>query len=313
MAYILTVSPARGEELIHAADHWGPTVVQPVQYFSRPTRSPFIVFTSFQSGAITHIANGERGLRAGTNMVQLRMNDLERLAWPIESSAALDAVSSRLRTHLARYFDRSGFLPRQTSKSFIAFMRKTDPKDDERLKQLQRPHGETASLTPTAEENLAFEKDAVGLLLRAGGMDPHILLNWRGLESENKPDSYLGSLPVSEDTMIRRDASTLPGFDAFRSSAMNYGAYTFRGRGWRSPTTMTIVVAHPDRLEQRTGADLIYLNQEYQSIAMVQYKAMTERNGKWEFRWQDGDRFSDQLVRSDERAQATDDQGRRLL
>ncbi len=78
---------------------------------------------------------------------------------------------------------------------------------------------------------------------------------------------------------------------------MNYGAYTFRGRGWRSSTTMTIIVAHPDRLERRTGADLIYLNEEYQSIAMVQYKAMTERNGTWEFRWQDGDRFSGQLDR----------------
>jgi hypothetical protein len=52
-------------------------------------------------------------------------------------------------------------------------------------------------------------------------------------------------------------------------------------------------------LEEQTGADLIYYNETYRSFVMVQYKAMEEADETHEFRWQNKDKFVEEIARMD--------------
>ena len=60
---------------------------------------------------------------------------------------------------------------------------------------------------------------------------------------------------------------------------------------------MTVVMANRLPLEQQTGADLIYFNETYYSMVMVQYKAMEHGTHRAEFRWQHGDQFTREIKR----------------
>jgi hypothetical protein len=53
------------------------------------------------------------------------------------------------------------------------------------------------------------------------------------------------------------------------------------------------------RLEEQTGADLIYYNETFQSFVMVQYKAMERSDDGPVFRWQAGDKLEEEIARMD--------------
>lgn len=296
-AYFLPLSVARADELLHARTTSPAPLRESVRKFT-PSRSPFIVFASFQDKLITHIANGQRGQSAETNRVQLKMQQFQRLAQPISFSEALNAVPPRVRHRLDGYLRNGGLLPTKTRKSFVDFMARADPKVADRLEALSRLHDVLPELSAAARENLAFEKEAVGVLFDLAGIDREVLLNWR------EPTSQWGAQPYylqglqdqfDEHTIIASDARTLPGFDTIQRSARYHGALTFRGP--RASRGITIINAHPGRIEELTGTDLIYWNEAYQSFVMVQYKAMRYESRRWTFRWQEGDGFERQIQR----------------
>ena len=294
-AYVLPLPLARADELLHVHSISPAALRQAVRKFT-PPRSPFMVFASFQDKRITHIANGQRGQSGGTNRVQLKIQQLERLTRPIPFSEALEAVPPRVRLHLDGYLQNGGLLPPETRKSFVDFMARADPKVAERVDALSSVHAVLPDLSPTARETLAFEKDAVGLLLRLAEIDPEVVLNWQKPRFERGAQHYyLQGLHVDEHTIIASDARTLPGFDTIRRSASYHGALTFRGH--RASKSITIINAHPGRIEELTGTDLIYWNHAYRSFVMVQYKAMRYESGRWVFRWQEGDSFMGQIQR----------------
>ena len=296
-AYVLPLPVVRADELLHAHSTSPAPLRKSVRQFT-PSRSPFMVFASFQEKRITHIANGQRGQSAETSRVQLKMRQLERLTQPIPFSEALDAVPPRVRHRLDGYLKNGGLLPTKTRKSFVDFMARVDAKVADRLEALSRLHDVLPDLSPTAKENLAFEKDAVGVLLKLADIDREVLLNWREPTSERGAQHYyLQGLQgyVDEHTIIASDARTLPGFDTIRRSARYHGALTFQGHGASRP--ITIINAHPGRLEELTGTDLIYWNHTYHSFVMVQYKAMRYEGGRWIFRWREGDGLVEQIKR----------------
>lgn len=294
-AYVLPLSLARADELLHVHSVSPAALRQSVRTFT-PPRSPFMVFASFQDERITHIANGHRGQSAGTNRVQLKMQQLEQLIRPIPFSEALDAVPPRVRRHLDRYLQSGGLLPAQTRKLFVDFMARADPKVATRVDALSRVYDVFPDLSATAREILGFEKDAVGLLLRLAEIDIEVVVNWQEpqFQGEAQPD-YLQGLHVDEHTIIASDAHTLPGYATIRRSARYHGALTFQGH--RASKSITIINAHPSRIEELTGTDLIYWNHAYQSFVMVQYKAMRYESRKWTFRWQESDGFMGQIER----------------
>ena len=297
MAYVLNVSADRGELLFQtASEHWERPVSEPVPKFSVPGQTPILVFASFHEGHITHIADGRRGPRAGTGLLQLNMRDLDELTRPVPFSEIAGQVPAGVRSHLLRYFRSGGVLPAKTRDAFIAFMVQTDDTVADRTSRLEGNARGLDGLSPRAKENLALQKDTVAVGLRIAGVEPDQLLGWR--VGGHAPRSFLDGLSgarVREDAMILTDFSTIPGFDQV-GGASHVAAHTFRGR--RDPSNrVTVIMANRLALEQQTGADLIYYNEKYRSFVMVQYKAMEQESGEAVFRWQTGDQFEKELAR----------------
>lgn len=58
-------------------------------------------------------------------------------------------------------------------------------------------------------------------------------------------------------------------------------------------------MANRTPLEEQTGADLICYNETYGAFVLVQYKAMEQAKDGPEFRWRDGDQFTQEIQRMD--------------
>jgi hypothetical protein len=78
---------------------------------------------------------------------------------------------------------------------------------------------------------------------------------------------------VREDPMIVNDMMQVPGFDLLRSIPV--GACVFQSDRVR----LTLVLANRLPLEEQLGADLVYYNETYKAVIIVQYKVM-ERDGE---------------------------------
>jgi hypothetical protein len=102
---------------------------------------------------------------------------------------------------------------------------------------------------------------------------------------------------VREDVMIIKDFTSVPGFEAVRD-ATNVAAIVFENAQDRTEK-LTVIMANRLSLEEQTGADLIYYNEAYSAFVLVQYKAMEKAEDGAEFRWRDGDQFTEEIERMD--------------
>ena len=301
--YILLVPPQRRELLLYEAQYGGPfysstsLIAEPVPLFKHSRRAPLVVFASFENDRITHIAEGKRGVTAGTGLVRLNMLDLTPLSRPIGFDELSTGVGARVRPHLNRIMHGGGILPPKTLQAFVDRIVDLDETVSDRLARFSERRRETLRrLAPKERSNLAFQKEALGLALKIGGFSRDELVAWRPVDGS--PRSFLDGLPgarIREDVMLLSDFSTLPGFDAIGETT-HYGAKVFENSDNPS-MRMTVIMANRMPLEQQTGADLIYYNEAYRCFVMVQYKAMDRDNDEAEFRWQDGDQFTKELER----------------
>jgi len=305
--YVLRVPSTRREVLLEAENGVSryrvvPVVAEPVSNFEHSRRAPLLVFASFEDGRITHIADGRKGASAGTGLVRLNMQDLKTLVRPIAFDELKSGVPKKLQAHLERVLTRGGILPPKTLDAFVDRIVELDASVSGRLARYsERRHEALRRFEPRAKENLAFQKEALGIALEISGISKDELLAWQPVEGSQQ--SFLDGLPgaqVREDAMLLADFSTVPGFEAIRE-VTHYGSKVFEAV--ENPAVrLTVIMANRLPLEQQTGADLIYFNEAYRSFVMVQYKAMTNGRDQAEFRWQPGDphdQFVKEIARMD--------------
>ena len=301
--YILQVPEHRRELLLDEAEHGEsfyrpkPYVSEPVPTFDHSRRAPLAVFASFEDGLITHIADGRKGQSAGTGLVRLNLEDLQLLERPVPFDEILSGTEKRVRHHLKRRLDQGGLLPPKSLGAFVDRITELDSSIGPRLARFSaRRAMALRRLEPRARENLAYQKEALGLALGIAGLPKDDLLAWQ--PSDGEQQSFLDGLPgaqVREDVMLLSDFSTFPGFQPM-DAVTHYGSKVFSSE--QDPSVrLTVIMANRLPLEQQTGADLIYFNEAYRSFVMVQYKAMEKRDEETEFRWQAKDQFSDEIDR----------------
>jgi hypothetical protein len=86
--YVLKVPPDRRTLLLHEAENGGsfyrstPYVAELVSNFEHSRRAPLVVFASFEDGKLTHIADGKKGVSAGTGLSRLNMQDFNAMRNP---------------------------------------------------------------------------------------------------------------------------------------------------------------------------------------------------------------------------------------
>ena len=282
--YILQVPEHRRELLLDEAEQGEsfyrtkPYVSEPVPTFDHSRRAPLAVFASFEDGLITHIADGRKGQSSGTGLVRLNLEDLQPFESPVPFDEILSGTEKRVRHHLKRRLDQGGLLPPKSLGAFVDRITELDSTIGPRLARFSaRRAMAVRRLGPRARENLAYQKEALGLALGIAGLPKDELLAWQPSDGEQR--SFLDGLPgaqVREDAMLLSDFSTFPEFQPM-GEVTHYGSRVFSSE--QDPSVrLTVTMANRLPLEQQTGADLIYFNEAYRSFVMVQYKAMVKRD-----------------------------------
>jgi hypothetical protein len=302
-AYVLRVPEHRREILLR--DEYVPSFYsrepaagEPVPRFDHSRRAPLVVLACFADGAITHIADGRKGNGAGRGLVVLNMRAIEQLDHPILFSELRERAPSRIRTHLERILSSGGKLPPKSLGAVVDTLLSLQPDLAARLNRFsERRAGMISRLTETSRTNLALQKESLAAALQIAGLQTEELLAWSPETTE--PRSFLEGLPqayVREDAAIISDFSALPGFEAIRD--LPYAVKVFQSTS-NPLIRLTVVMANRLKLEEQTGADLIYYNETYRSFVLVQYKSMDRGSEGFEFRWREKDKLADEIARMD--------------
>jgi hypothetical protein len=292
--YVLNIAQSRREELLYAvqSDEY---VAEAVPEFMHSRNAPLVCFVGFRPHAVTHLATGQRGVRAGTGLRRLNLRELIGLPRPLRHTAIVAAVESRMRSHVRNRLAQGGLLPPKSFASVVDAIRRLVPESGPALAQFSaQRRARIARLRPEALSALAYQKETVATALALAGVDRRPLQSWEP-PTDAVPSSFLDGLPtarVREDAMVVADLMKVPGFELVR--AMPYGAAVFEGDHVR----LTVVLANRLPLEQQLGADLIYYNETFGAFVIVQYKAMEKADDGAVFRFPNV-QLTDEIARMD--------------
>jgi hypothetical protein len=226
---------------------------------------------------------------------------LEEIAHPISFDRLQNILPAKFRIPFKRVVEHGGLLPPKTMKAVVAALSEIDRGLGEKLARLSADRDQLLErFGARQKQNLALQKETLSAALTITGVDTHQILDWVPAPDADR-GSFLEGLPgayVREDVMLSADLNNLPGFAAVRD-APYLAARTFESQ--LDPTVrVTVVMANRLPLEEQTGADLVYYNEAYKCFVLVQYKALERRNETFEFRWVDGDLFSNEIQRMDD-------------
>jgi hypothetical protein len=296
--YVLNVPAARRELLLEELDS-GPGVSEPVPDFKHSKSHPLICFVGFEDGAITHVAKGRAGLRAGSRLRRLHLEDLTRLSTAVRHDAVLERIPTRLKAHVAQRFEAGGLLPPRSFDAFVESVRELLPESNALLDRFSEKRRQTISrLGENVRRSLAYQKETLATALEFAGLGRDEVGDWNPPAESGEVRSFLDGLRqarLREDQMLLNDFHNFPGFDLIRT--MHHGAAQFSANG----VTLTVVMANRQPLEQQTGADLIYRNETFGAFVIVQYKAMEDEVGGAKFRLPN-EQLAKELARMEELA-----------
>lgn len=255
----------------------GGDFAEPVDDFRHPRGIPLVCLIGNDEHTTIYVAKGARGFRAGTGLRRLNVTDLVELAEPIKLSEFLPVIPRTIRTGLSERLRWGGLL---TPRQFNALVDAAVARGGELGQLLARYSSARAerisALSASARRELAFQKEATATALAICGIDRAQLQEWDP-PAQGRPSSFLDGLPqvrLREDPMVINDFTKFPGFALARTEVS--GAAVFSDD---VGTTLTVIIANRQPLEELTGADLLYYHEQFKSFVMVQYKAM-ENDGR---------------------------------
>ncbi len=269
-------------ELFKDEFEWRGEFSEPVSDFKHSRNLPLICFVVNDKEQITHIGKGKKGQTAGTNLKRLKILEAEKLSEPFSLEKILKNIPRTVQRHVSNRINDGGVLPPKTSESFIDTILELYPKTEKLLARFGKSyHLRLERLSDNERFSLATQKEAIATAMAISNIDREELQKWV-LTSDEKPESFLDGLDetrLREDQMLATDWSTVPGYKHIKNT--KYGAAIFRGS---SGEKLTVVLANRLPLEQLTGTDLIYYNEDFHAFVMVQYKAMEKEDKETVFR-----------------------------
>ena len=268
---------------------------EPVPEFTHSRHVPLVCFITNESGNITHIGLGKRGMRAGTDLRRLNIEDIFELKKPVSIKEITNLVHIKFRHHIINKADNGGVIPTKSFDEFLNVFLKKVPETIPILdKYSQGRRLRIEKLSKSVKKSLAEQKEAVLTAMNIAGIDREEAQGWDYKETE-KPMSFLDGIDhvsLREDSMIINDLNNMPGFDLIQST--KYSASIFENKN----TRLTVLLANRLPLEELTGTDLIYFNEDFKCFVMVQYKVMEKENDKFIFRLPNS-QLSEEITRMD--------------
>lgn len=292
--YFLRLESDRYKLLCEVEDEYD-SFAEPVPDFEHSRNIPLICLIAKKSGSITHIGLGKKGNRAGTDLSRLNISSIYRLKTPIQYLDISNSTDNRVRVYLLRKSESGGYI---SFKSFEKFLISFQNKSNEVIPVLNKFSWDRKErikdLPYLTKRNLANQKEAVLTAMSISGIDRECLQGW-DYNSLERVDSYLDGIQQiksREDSLIINDLMNFPGFELIKNT--KYSSAVFR----KNETILTILMANRLPLEELTGTDLIYFNEDLKSFIMVQYKMLERENGSYVFRLPNS-QISEEISRMD--------------
>lgn len=205
--------------------------------------------------------------RIATGWHRLRYVRRRRLSQPIDVGWLLNTLPERVLDAVENRVNHGGVLTKRGTDAVIEAINEVNPDDGQVLRKLVAEDGDYGyRLRGAGLQAAAHEADAVRLALDIAGVPRTELRDVR-------PDGELSFLEQldyvrsSEDTTIAYDGMRFLDFDRIESPS---GIVVFQKGNER----LAVVNVNRGPLERTTGADLIYINESFESFVLVQYKAM---------------------------------------
>jgi len=268
---------------------------EPVPEFSHPRHVPLVCFITNESGKITHIGLGKHGVRAGTDLRRLNIENIFELKKPVSAIKIANTTGSRVKSHLINKINSGGLFSPRSFEEFLSAFLKESPETISFLDKYSKSRQLRISrLSKSVKKSLAEQKEAVLTAMNIAGIDKGNAQGWDYDEAE-KPSSFLDGITqvrLREDSMIINDLLNIPGFDLIKST--KYSSSVFEN----NKTRLTVLLANRLPLEELLGTDLIYFNEDFKCFIMVQYKTMEKEGDKFVFRLPNL-QFSEEISRMD--------------
>lgn len=268
--FVLHLTSER-RDVFNRAVTLGEPFAEPVPEFAHSKTAPLVCFVVLDGTHIGHLGQGRRGVVSGTDLRRLNLHDIYTLANPIPIGKIVEELNSKTKAKATATLTKGGAFSPKAFENAVEAIQKVSPECSpliERFGQARRDL--IRKLSPEVRAALAAEKEAVLAALSIANMDRRHLHDWVP-PSDGVPGSFLDGLPnavMREDAMVVNDLINVPGFQFIRT--LPYSAAIFESNGIR----LTVLLANRLPLEQLSGADLIYFNENHRSFVMVQYKAM---------------------------------------
>ncbi|MGC0400554.1 hypothetical protein RKD27_003198 [Streptomyces sp. SAI-126] len=249
------------------------------------------------------------GRRSGTYERALLTRDFTALRIPLPLVDLEDAMGAS-----RRFLGDDGRMSPAAGDKLLSAVRNLRPELNETLDDLENSLGANP---PTGQEGeqRSLEKDALGTLLETFGTDRDPLEAWQQPLSGDDPRSrsvpFVEGLPALrqiEDQQIVHDYMRFPGMQG--EDAVQVGWRIYR-RNSESPHRLFVYNANRTNAETVMGVDMIYVNEQARSVAMVQYKRMRQSGRGWVY-WLDatGERELKRMEAVDNECKAEEERAR---
>jgi hypothetical protein len=271
--------------------------VEAVPEFKHSGNLPLISLVSLLDGYITHLSKAKRGKQAATKLSRFYMDSVLELTPPLKISDVTELLPAKYKPYASKYFTEGGKLPPKSFLLVVDIIRKLSPESHSLLDRFSVERRELiAKIRPSIRQNLAYQKDTVGVALALAEIDREDLQQWEPPKAvvEGSGGSFLDGLKsvrLREDPMIINDMNKVPGYEYVKDVAISAALFE------NGNTRLTIILANRLPLEEQTGGDLIYYNETFKCFVIIQYKAMEhDGNGNPHFRFPN-DQLTEEISR----------------
>ena len=267
---------------------------EPVPEFTHSRNIPLICFIMHEDAYITHIGLGKRGIRAGTGLRRLNVQEIFKLENQVSASVLASSTPARFQRYLLIKAKEGGLISTRSFEEFlIVFLEKARETAPMLEKYSRARRLRIEQLSPSAKKNLSEQQEAILTAMNIAGIARDELQGWDVPKAESS--SFLDGIEtprIREDSMIINDLTNMPGFDLMRTSKFSSTLFE------NDRTRLTVLLANRMPLEELLGTDLIYYNEDFKCFTMVQYKVMEKENDHFVFRLPNS-QFTEELQRMD--------------
>lgn len=243
-----------------------------------PTKG--LAFISLDGKSISYLSLFKKSGRVATKKDRITFSKLVAIEPSILIESLISESPSKLKKHLANQTE-VGIL-KLSPKVFefaLDFVRRNCVNclsDIEKL--INEISGVKNRYNGSGAEIIAYEKDAVSIVLRISGFSDRDLPNWL---ADDKPAPFLrgfDSTVIREDVMAAHDAAVFGDWDNIKNYVVGAAEFTKEGH------KLTIMNVNRLSVEETLGVDLILYHHTYNSYVMIQYKRMLREGSDYVYR-----------------------------